>query len=160
MKAFTVHAPDDDADPERIVFVKDGISWPALFIPVVWLLWRRLWVALALYLAYLVALVFLERAVGETAVTIVAILGAILFALEANNIRRWSLGRRGFGQIGETFGHNQDEAEIRYFHEHWGKPGATEREPWRHSSRAVPPDGTRKPDDDERVFGLFPRADA
>ena len=160
MKAFTVHAPpDDDADPERIVFVKDGISWPALFIPALWLLWRGLWVALALYLLYVVALIFLERAVGEAPVTIVAILGALLFALEANNIRRWSLGRRGWRQIGETFGHNQDEAEIRFFHEHWGRPAAERDRPSR-ASRLARAEEARRPDEDERVFGLFPRAGA
>ena len=50
-------------------------------------------------------------------------LGGLLFALEANNIRRLSLARRGWRDIGGSFGGNLDEAEIRFF-EKWGKAGA------------------------------------
>ena len=47
MRAYTVHAPPDEpAAPERFAFVKDGFSWPALFVPILWILWHRLWLTL------------------------------------------------------------------------------------------------------------------
>jgi len=118
MKAFTVHMPpdlpDDDA-AERAAFVKDGFCWPALFIPVLWLLWRRLWLVLLAYLIAVTAIGAVQIIAGEGAATIILIAFAIYFAAEANNARRWSLSRRGWTPTGEAFGHSRDEAEIRYF---------------------------------------------
>ena len=55
MTTYTVHEPPARAgeaagDPDRFVFVRDGFYfWAFLFGPL-WLLWRRLWLVLLLYL--------------------------------------------------------------------------------------------------------------
>jgi len=118
MKAFTVHMPPDlsgDAAAERAAFVKDGFCWPALFIPLLWLLWRRLWLVLIAYLIAVTAIGALQIVAGEGAATVILIALAFFFAAEANNTRRWSLRRRGWTQAGEAFGRNRAEAEISYF---------------------------------------------
>ena len=158
MRAFTVHAPpDESAGPERFAFIKDGISWPALFVPVLWILWHRLWLALMGYIIFVLVLMWSERLVNEGAAVIVAILGAILFALEANNIRRMSLASRGWRDMGGSFGQNLDEAEIRFF-ENWTKRGvglasAERRSVIARATYAQPDNNDRS---DEPIFGLFP----
>lgn len=118
MKAFTVHIPPDlagDDATERAVFVKDGFCWPALFIPLLWLLWHRLWLVLIAYLVAVTIISAVQMIAGDSAAAIILIAFAFYFATEANNARRWSLRRRGWTSAGETFGHGRDEAEIRYF---------------------------------------------
>ncbi len=161
MRAYTVHAAPghvDDADaPEKFVFIKDGVSWPALFLPVPWILWHRLWLTLMAYVIWVLLVMWAERLAGEMPATVLAILGAILFALEANNIRRWSLARKGWRDIGGSFGDNLDEAEIRFF-DKWGKPDPAAAAPREAIARAAYPPPRRR-DADEPIFGLFPEAE-
>src|SRR5215213_493917 len=56
MKIFTAHRPPQ-ASLEEAVFIKEGFSWPAFFFPVIWLVLKRLWLPLILYLVG-IALVF------------------------------------------------------------------------------------------------------
>ena len=163
MKAFTVHARPLDP-PEGFAFVKDGFSWPALLVPILWLLWHRLWLALVWYVAWVLALAWVDRLAGETWAAILAILGALFVALEANDIRRRSLVSRGWRELGAASGSNLEEAEIRFFSE-WGRP-ATPPVP------AADPQIARQqtmiraayrpalvPDREETVLGLFPEAE-
>jgi hypothetical protein len=122
MAIYTVLAPPargDDArpDPLGIVFVKDGFCWPALFIPVLWLAYRRMWLVLVLYLAAAAALAFAFRGTGGDGDFGGPILLAlhVLFALEANNLRRWTLERSGYRMVGLAEGRNLEEAEVRFF---------------------------------------------
>lgn len=170
MHVYSVHAPPELSGAEaaeRMVFVKDGISWPALFVPILWLLWHRMWLPLLGYWVFIVLAAFIDVGLGETAATIVAVLGNILFAVEANNIRRWSLARRGWRAEGESFGRDRAEAEIRFFHGEAAKAERTERAPPRSASGSVAgrrstPGRSAVPavrphrDDDEPGLGLFP----
>jgi hypothetical protein len=115
-RAYTVHAPaDDPAAPEEFVFVKDGFSWPALFAPILWILWHRLWLTLVGYVIFVLVLAWAGRLVSEDAAVAVAVLGSLLFALEANNVRRVSLASRGWSDVGVSTGQNVEEAELRFF---------------------------------------------
>jgi hypothetical protein len=118
MAIYTVLAPPDEAsaaDPMKAVFVKDGFSWPALFFAAPWLVFRRMWLVLVLYLAVMIGLsIAIERS-GADEAGFVVILLHILFALEANNLRRWTLERRGFRLVGVAEGRNLEEAELRHF---------------------------------------------
>jgi Protein of unknown function (DUF2628) len=153
MRAYTVHAPaDDPAAPEKFAFVKDGFSWPALFAPILWILWHRLWLTLVGYVIFVLVVAWTGRLVNENAAFIVAILGSLLFALEANNIRRLSLANRGWSDLGASSGQNLDEAELRFF-DRWRNGSA--------AAHAAPTPIARNPDarlvDSEGpIFGLFP----
>jgi hypothetical protein len=138
--------------------VKDGFCWPALFVPVLWILWHRMWLTLVWYIAYVLALAWIGRLLGEDAAGLVALLGAILFALEANNIRRAALASRGFEEIGAAYGTNLEEAEVRFFH---ALPAAAPTPP---PPQAQPETTVIRPSypplrdrgGEETVIGLFP----
>ena len=160
MKAYTVHAPPDDpVAPERLVFIKDGISWPALFVPVLWIFWHRLWLTLVWYLAAILAIAWIDRLTHPDVAAIVAVAGAILFALEGNNFRRWSLAARGWREMGGSFGQNLDEAEIHYF-QSWGQPETVPLREKPHAiARAAYSTAAREHGADGPIFGLFPEAE-
>jgi hypothetical protein len=119
MAIYTVHAParadTSDADPMALTFVKEGFNWPALFFPAIWLIVRRLWLVLVLYIAAVVILIGATRVAAEYVVVAVAIACAFLFALEANGLRRWTLAFNGWRMIGVVEGRNPLEAERRFF---------------------------------------------
>lgn len=122
MKLYTVHQPDEKtADPleiaERIVFVKDGFAWIALLIPALWALWNRMWLVFVGYLLLASIVQSGLMALGSSTETIAAVtvLINLLFALEANNLRRWTLERKGFTEIGAVAGRSWEECEARFF---------------------------------------------
>ena len=121
MTLYTVHAPTKPdgvaVDPAELVFVKDGFSWPALLIPPVWLIYRRLWLTLLIWLVAVIVLGTLAGFAGTDASTVVMILFAFWFALEANGFRRWTLERRRHALVGVVEGRTLEEAERRYFAE-------------------------------------------
>lgn len=160
MRAYTVHAPPrEPTDPERFALIKDGISWPALFVAVLWILYHRLWLTLVWYIVFLLVVAWIGRLVNDDVATWVLILGAILFALEANNIRRLSKITRGWREVGGSYGKNLVEAEARFFGA-WGRPTSAARDfaasdPKAVIARAAYPDEDRVAHDGP-IFGLFP----
>ena len=120
MAIYTVLAPPPrDGDPAQealnTAFVKDGFSWSALFFAAPWMIYRRMWLTLVVYVAVMAALGYaMQRAGGDFGASVV-LLVHLLFALEANNLRRWTLERRGFRLVAVAEGRNIEEAEIRYF---------------------------------------------
>lgn len=160
MTTYTVHAPPDAPEAvERMRFVKDGFSWPALFFPIIWILWHRMWVTLVWYIAFVLVIMWTGRLLGEDSAQVVAILGALLFALEANDIRRRSLASKGWIEQGGSFGRRKSEAEMRYFGT-WRRPpgtisGAGSTEKREAIARAAYSPSARHAAD-EPVFGLFP----
>lgn len=163
MRIYTVHAPPADGpgeapDRTRLVFVKDGIAWLALFVPVLWILWHRLWLTLLWFVAFALVVAWIGRLFGDDLATVAGLLGQILFALEANNIRRWSLHSRGYDDVGESFGRNVEEAEMRYFLD-----PAPLQSPASASVAEIPKSEAitraaypQRSHDDEAIFGLFP----
>jgi hypothetical protein len=116
MRYYTVHASDDEYDtPEDYLFVKDGFSWPALFVPILWILWHRLWLVLVWYVVFVLVVMWAGRLLNDDIGSAVAILGSLLFAFEANNMRRHALEARGWQEVGSSFGKDITEAEARFF---------------------------------------------
>jgi hypothetical protein len=162
MKVFTVHEPPDavSASPDRgrldrITFVKEGFCWPALFVPMFWLLWHRMWWVLLAWLAAGVSLAAIGNQMPETdlIIGVVSLLFGLWFALEANALRRWSLSRKGWRMLGVAAGRDREEAEQSFFRRHLA-PG---REVPRPAApvRTVPP--RPRPPANEPVIGLFPQ---
>lgn len=128
MKVFTVHAPRGDASAvDDVELVKEGFCWPALFIPVLWLLYRRQWLGLLAYAlgAMAVGLVALALGGGEALELLLTLLYALVVAIHANDWRRWRLEASGAAQVGITTGRDLDEAEARWF-AHWSDGTATQ----------------------------------
>jgi Protein of unknown function (DUF2628) len=120
MKLYNVLAPPAAAgsagpQPEAFVFVKEGFCWPALYLAPFWLLWRRLWLVFALYVVAVIAIAMLAEQLPGVVIWFVFVLFGFLVALEANNLRRWTLERRGYRFVGVASGGNAREAEFRFF---------------------------------------------
>lgn len=170
MRLYTVHELSGAAvDSEGVEFVHEGFCWPAFFMALPWLVYKRLWLALLLYV---VALVLFGVAVTWAGFTGLAALACSLalhfiFAAEANDIHRWTLTQRGYREIAVVSGRNLIEAERDFFRR-WSGPSATPRDDTSVTVTATVPvtPGAvwpRRPasdphGDDHGVLGLFPRA--
>jgi hypothetical protein len=107
------------ADPD-IVFVKAGICWPALFIPVIWGLFRRQWTAVGLYLLLALLLGGAARLSGLDGLTEAALAGLLNLAaaLFGNDWRAWRLqAADGYRLVGVVGARNLATAERRWFTE-------------------------------------------
>lgn len=105
------------ADPDGAVFVKEGPAWPALFIPALWALWNKLWLVAAGIVALELILAGLGKVTSLPASTMIPIslLVNFLIALEGNELKRWTLERRGYGLVGLVTAPSPYEAELIYF---------------------------------------------
>jgi hypothetical protein len=122
MSTYTVHAPpprknEISADPERFVFVRDGFHFWAFVLGPVWMLGRRLWLVTVLYVLVAVALQAGLWILGvHVAIRAVAgLLLALLVGFEAGSLRRWTLTRRGWKNLGIVVGDTLETAERRFF---------------------------------------------
>jgi hypothetical protein len=126
--AYTVYessSPPDDhmARAERFVFVKEGFSAFAALLPPLWMIVNRLWIALLLYIAALLALevVLVRLAARPDWRTFAVAIIHIAVGLEAGGLRRWGLRRRGWRIVGSVVGRSAADCERRFF-EGWMGP--------------------------------------
>src|SRR6202043_1716957 len=122
MAVYTVHEPPLRAgassapEPERFVFVRDGFSFWALLFGPLWMLRHRMWLALLGYAVVVTALGLFRRLPASATVSaIVWLLLALLLGFEAGTLRRFTLGRRRFRNIGLVVGDDLELAERRFF---------------------------------------------
>ncbi len=118
MRVFTVHQNPDPLAEDQVEFVKEGFSWPALVFSLFWLLYHRMWLVAGAYVAVSVAIEGTGALVGgglELEFLFGTTVLGIVFAAEANDLRRWTLRRRGWTDLGVVSGRRRDEAERRFF---------------------------------------------
>lgn len=134
MKTYTVHLnPQEKTEARQIVFVKEGISWPALFVPFLWLLYHRLWLEAAAYLGLSLilsaGLTFIGQ--GGFALGLLSFVLQLMVALEGNELRRFAMERKGGRLAGVVRGADIDEAEERFFRGYDGDlPAPRKRKLW------------------------------
>lgn len=164
MTLYTVHEPATSvgrsaADAEAIAFVKEGLCWPALFVPVLWLVYHGMWLILTGYVIVLVGIEAALDALGtsELAGGIIGAGIAVLFALEAASLRRWHLARKGFAQVGVVSGHDLEEAEHRFFVNWLAAPAAKDSEPAANRVQPIPRRAVVAPPAAAGVIGVFPQ---
>src|SRR5258705_2323861 len=122
MAVYTVHQPplkkyEAAADPERSAFVRDGFSfWAFLFGPL-WMLRHRMWLVLIGYIVVAIAMQVGLRLVGASSasMTFAAFMLALLVGMEAGTLRRFTLGRRRWRNIGTIVGGDRELVEQRFF---------------------------------------------
>jgi hypothetical protein len=114
MRIYTVHYRPA-AGGDDFVLVKEGFCWPALLFGPAWALWHGLWVV-ALWLLALLAVVGVAGAVALDAATATVLAAGAQLAVGglANDLRRWTLERRGFSEEGVVMGGGEDEAVRRF----------------------------------------------
>jgi hypothetical protein len=146
---------------EKLAFVKEGFSWPAFFIPLLWLLYQRMWieftVLLLIYIGVSVAIGADSQAQALSFWINLAI--SVLFAFEANDLREASLRRRGYRFAGTASGRSRTDAE-RFFFNLW-LPEQIRQARETEAMPAPPRDTEIRPplphSEGEQVIGLFPR---
>ena len=162
MSVYTVYEPPAPAGSvteraERFVFVLEGFSWAAFWFGPLWMAWQRLLLALLGFVVMVGALQVGLRVAGVTngGRAVVIILVALLVGFEAASLRRWTLRRRGWRELGVVIGDDIEAAERRFFdawvaNENRRKPGS------------LPPTPMLRPVFPQRseVIGLFPEPGA
>ncbi|QKV19816.1 DUF2628 domain-containing protein [Oricola thermophila] len=98
------------------VFVRDEFSFLALFFPLVWLLWHRLWFAALMLLLVSAAIGITGQYVAPgLAMAVAGIAVSLHVALEGPAWRMARHWRDGFVEAGTVVARNLDDAEIRWF---------------------------------------------
>jgi len=115
MTVYSVHVRDTGLKP-NLALVKDGFSWPAAIFGFIWALVIGAWdVALVLLGVQIVAGVLAPLLIGDpTSQTVVQLGVSVVIGLIANELRRWSLDRRGMFEDAVVSAHDKEEAERRY----------------------------------------------
>jgi hypothetical protein len=160
MPVYTVHEPPPKryevaGDPDRFVFVRDGFSfWAFLFGPL-WMLRHRMWLVLLGYVLLVIALEVIQQAlrVSSSATFMVSLLLMLLVGFEAATLRRFTLGRRKWVNVGVIVGDDLESAERRFF-DAWIKSGPPAQ------VMAAVPAPRQLPTAATDVIGLFPQPGA
>lgn len=158
MPIYTVHAPPAEPglapDPERFVFVRDGFHFWAFLLTPFWMIWCRLWLVLILYVLVLIMLQIVLQLVGAApmAHTLVGVLLSLLIGFEAATLRRWTLNRNRWTELGVVSAPDREAAERRFF-EVWLRQ--TAREAAREAPPASPLPAYSAPASSD-IVGLFP----
>jgi hypothetical protein len=124
MAVYTVHEPPNAPasrieKAEKLVFIKDGFSWAALFFTPLWFLFKGEWRGLIGYLVLVILLTAIVDAENHPAAAQALMLAlSVIVGFEANNILRWSRTRRGWREIATVSGSSRDDCERRFF-ESW-----------------------------------------
>jgi len=115
MTVYSVHVRDTGLRP-NLALVKDGFSWPAAVFGFIWALVIGAWdVALVLLGVQIIAGVLVPLLIGDpTSQTVVQLGVSVVIGLIANELRRWSLDRRGLYEDAVVTAHDKEEAERRY----------------------------------------------
>jgi hypothetical protein len=122
MPAYAVFEPPIRArtpgeHTDRFIFFRERFSLAAFLFGPLWMIWQRLWRVLIIYLAAVSLIEFGLRSLGIPIVarTAVFALLQLLVAIEAANLRRWTLLHRGWRDRGIVFGDDLELAEQRFF---------------------------------------------
>ncbi len=152
--SYTVHLPPTGSD-EAAQFVPDSFAPIAFVAPWAWFPFHRMWLVT---IAYLVALVVVAVALSFSGLlslmqTLITSALSLLIGLEATNLKRWTLRRRGWREVAVVVAANREEAERRYFAERDTLPAAAP------VAFAATRPVTGAPAAPGPIIGLFPDAD-
>jgi Protein of unknown function (DUF2628) len=150
--------------PDRFAFVRDGFHFWAFLLAPLWMLRHRMWLV---FLGYVVVTVVLQvglRLIGAstTVIIVASALVSLLIGFEAASLRRFTLWRRRWKNVGIVVGDDVESAERRFF-DAWmvrsrANPSSASAEVRAASASAVPP--VRRSPASPEVIGLFPQPGA
>ncbi len=122
MVVFNVYEPQNPARDRidraaQLVFVKDGFSWLAAILPLIWFLVKGLWLELLVFLGVSLVITWGIEASGALAEIsgMLLLIIQIILGFEAGAIQSAALERRGWKLVGTVTGHHQDDCERRFF---------------------------------------------
>jgi hypothetical protein len=155
MALYAVHSPAADRDPttvfDRAEFLKVGFSPGALVFGPFWLLAKRLWRALAVWVlgAAIIGFALAFRALDGEAALLLYALSAVFLGLEGRALQAETLARNGLPLVEIVGGADAEEAE-RAFLERARAPAP--------AYSAIVPRAGSPPHGGPHVIGFFPEA--
>jgi hypothetical protein len=109
------HTAIEHAD--RFIFLPERFSLGAFLFGPLWIIWRRLWVVLIVYLVGVVLIGYGLRLLGIGWSTIAIVFGLVhlLIGLEATSLVQWTRIRHGWRERGVVIADDLDMAQRRFF---------------------------------------------
>lgn len=118
MRSFAFYKKNDD-----VQIVSDGLHFFAACFPVLWLLFKKAW--LAFFILLLFTIITGSLAQGN-AVYLMQIGQFLIFLFAAEDILSWSLERAGYEFEDVVFANNEQEAELVYTRRNYISGGSIE----------------------------------
>ena len=117
MRIYAIHQyrkPGVSArDETHLVLTRQGFALWAALLPPLWLVWRRLWWEASAVLAFYLALLTWQPAVGLAVPLLLA--SSLLVGFEGGTLHEFALWRRGWRLQSVIIARNALEAEIRFW---------------------------------------------
>ncbi len=157
MTWWTAHSRNAGG-PDDVVFLREGFSWWALFVPLLWLAFKGMWIVLLLALAaqFLIWATAAALGFGEAMQVIASFAINLVLGFQGNDLLRWTYERRGYRELGLVEARDLEEAEYRFFTE-IGLPAPQRADP----PSTPPPAGTSrhwKAEEPDFIFPGFSRS--
>lgn len=124
MAIFEVYLPDGKSIDDAIAgfaeprFLRDGVSVLGLLIPIVFLLWHRLWLELFAYVLLMIFIIGLGGTEWAPATMAISFLPGVFLFLEGSNLIAAKWRRQDWRLVALCDGDSKAEAEIRFFSRH------------------------------------------
>ena len=120
MAFYTVYLPEGRRDAEaleRAVLLGERFSWAAFILSGLWLIWHRLWLGLACFiaLALLIGLAGSVLGLGPRTTACLELLLALAVGFEGASLRAAKLEASGFRLAGTVAARDPEQAERRAF---------------------------------------------
>lgn len=116
MRFYTVHDDGEAGPSAQLLLLREGFSWPAMLLGPLWALWHGMWAVAILMtvLSFALATALTLFGFAQPAATLAQFGLNILFALVAQDLRRWRLRRKGFQTVDVVTGADVDTALRRF----------------------------------------------
>ncbi len=116
MRTYSVFEPPAlpgnlEEDAQSFVFVRHGWSLLALFVPPIWMIMRKLWIVLAVYVVLVIGIQLLGLVVHPAVIGAISGALAIILLLEAGQLQLESWAAKGYREVAVIQAKNQNEAE-------------------------------------------------
>jgi hypothetical protein len=115
MAAYTAYLPPDGR-AEDARFIRDRFSLFAFLFPPFFLVWHRLWLALAAWLLAVVTLAVVGNAVSEGLAAALGFLPGLYLGVVGRDLVRARLERQGWREAGVVSAASLADVELRFFH--------------------------------------------
>ncbi len=117
MASYTIYEKPGlslDKTIESAVIVKNHYSALAFFLPVIWMLVRRLWWVLFSYVLFMLPIWSLYGYLPLWSEMLISLLTSAWISAEAPSLIGWQLERKGYVEVVTLFAESRDHCELRY----------------------------------------------
>jgi hypothetical protein len=117
-KIFNVYEKPESAEPtERVVLLREGFSFWAFSLNALWLLYNRMWLVFAGYLALSVVLTLLAQVLhlSEISTMLLQVWLQLMLGYHARDLQAYGLRRKGYRLAGVLAAESEMMAARRYY---------------------------------------------